>query len=524
MCIDITDAKYDYLAELAAKPDKARRCHELAGYPLQEYSAMPNSYRNIFMSDRDRILYCKSFLRLSGKTQVYSPSTSDHQRTRLTHTLEVSQIARTISQALRLNCDLTEAIALGHDIGHTPFGHAGEEILHEIMSPKNENNHNAPKRTTIYNLDGNEIDTYKPLYGFKHNLQSVRCLVEDLESRRNLYGLNLTNYTLWGIMHHSSLVYKEGKVKTEYLIPYFYEKYENYCNNQLQSPAWTFEALVVAEADEIAQMHHDLEDAIRKKAMTKEKVIEILLKLSPLMCKTDLDTLKDIEKQKWVPREYLISKTSKIIVNTLVTALISASAENLYTLITRNLTSEDNDEDKIKNKIKTEAEKILRRSYNDLEIANAIQYDVYSSNAEQPNKDIIRDFQDKIATAVINTFDVQRSDSKGQYIIKNLFEAYYTNPQQLPDSALKNLYKILKEDNYLFKLDVPAEDKTANTKDFFDIESDMLRAIINKAVEDIRDNNNLDKRRDILIMRIICDYISGMTDSFAINEYEKLYG
>ena len=282
------------------------------------------------MSDRDRILYSKSFLRLSGKTQVYAPSTGDHQRTRLTHTLEVSQIARTISQALNLNCDLTEAIALGHDIGHTPFGHAGEQMLHEIMSPRNENNYNAPKKTTIYDLNESEIKTYKPLYGFKHNLQSVRCLVEDLESRRNLYGLDLTNYTLWGIMHHSSLEFKEGKVSTDNITPYFYNRYLLYCNKALDIPAWSFEALVVAEADEIAQMHHDLEDAIRRKAVTKEKIITILKPLYELMNKFDIDTIDSLEKVKWIPKEYLIAKTSKVIVNTLVTTLLKASQENLY--------------------------------------------------------------------------------------------------------------------------------------------------------------------------------------------------
>ena len=92
-------------------------------------------YRTDFMRDRDRVLYCSAFRRLSGKTQIYLTGKDDHQRNQLTHTLEVSQIARTISRALALDCDLTEAIALGHDLGHTPSGHAGEQVLHEIMVP-----------------------------------------------------------------------------------------------------------------------------------------------------------------------------------------------------------------------------------------------------------------------------------------------------------------------------------------------------------------------------------------------------
>lgn len=95
-------------------------------------------YRTPFMRDRDRVLYCTAFRRLAGKTQIYTIGNDDHRRNRLTHTLEVAQIARTIACALQLDCDLAEAIALAHDLGHTPFGHAGEEILHKIMSPSSE--------------------------------------------------------------------------------------------------------------------------------------------------------------------------------------------------------------------------------------------------------------------------------------------------------------------------------------------------------------------------------------------------
>lgn len=521
----IDENKCKIISVLATTPDMAVRCHELAGRPTQEHDTKRNSYRNIFMSDRDRILYCKSFLRLSGKTQVYAPSAGDHQRTRLTHTLEVSQIARTISRALNLNEDLTEAIALGHDIGHTPFGHAGEQMLHEIMSPKNEDNYNAPKKTAVYLLSEKEAEIYKPLYGFKHNLQSVRCLVENLESRNSLFGLDLTNYTLWGIMHHSSMTYKKDKVKTDNLIPYFYNRYLPYCNKELDIPAWSFEALVVAEADEIAQMHHDLEDAIRKKAVKKEKIITILKKLSSLMDDVDRNTLENLEKKKWIPREHLIVQTSKIIVNTLVTTLLKASHENLFNLIekykSKDLASDAPEEEKIKAYSKSAVE-IFKKCYKDPEIVSAIGYDVYQDNTNVTTK-MIREFQSTISKAVINTFDVQRSDSKGKYIIKNLFEAYNTNPQQLPDSALKNLYKILSEDGFELK----NHNVVDNDQDFFDIEGDELRDVIEDAVLRIRGDNNgkgIDKRRDILIMRIICDYIAGMTDIFAISEYEKLYG
>ena len=135
--------------------------------------------RTEFQRDRDRILHCKSFRRLKGKTQVFIAPQGDHYRTRLTHTLEVTQVARTIARALRLNEDLTEAIALGHDLGHTPFGHTGEEALNRL-------------------IEG----------GFEHRVQSRR-VVEVLEN--DGAGLNLTWEVRDGIEHHS------GKIKPQTL-------------------------------------------------------------------------------------------------------------------------------------------------------------------------------------------------------------------------------------------------------------------------------------------------------------------
>ena len=157
--------------------------------------------RTDFQRDRDRIIHCKSFRRLKHKTQVFLAPRGDHYRTRLTHTLEVAQIARTMARALRLNEDLTEAIALGHDLGHTPFGHMGERTLNSL-SP----------------------------FGFRHNEQSLR-VVEHLE---NGEGLNLTWEVRDGIAHHS------GNVR----------------------PA-TLEGRLVALADRIAYVNHDIDDAER---------------------------------------------------------------------------------------------------------------------------------------------------------------------------------------------------------------------------------------------------------------------
>ena len=162
----------------------------------------PCQIRTEFIRDRDRILHSKSFRRLKHKTQVFLSPQGDHYRTRLTHTLEVSQIARTISRALRLNEDLTEAISMGHDLGHTPFGHSGEDVLNALLPD-----------------------------GFEHNEQSLR-VVEKLENDGE--GLNLTFEVRDGILNHK----KSGH------------------------PA-TLEGAVVSLADRIAYINHDIDDAIR---------------------------------------------------------------------------------------------------------------------------------------------------------------------------------------------------------------------------------------------------------------------
>ncbi|WP_303720570.1 deoxyguanosinetriphosphate triphosphohydrolase [Malonomonas rubra] len=170
------------------------------------------SIRTVFQHDRDRILHSKSFRRLKYKTQVFLSPEGDHYRTRLTHTLEVSQVARTIARALRLNEDLTEAIALGHDLGHTPFGHAGERVLNELVSG-----------------------------GFHHVKQSLR-VVDILE--KDGEGLGLTYEVRDGILKHSK---GQGGLLTP----------------SPESASVTLEGQVVRLADIIAYLSHDLDDAIR---------------------------------------------------------------------------------------------------------------------------------------------------------------------------------------------------------------------------------------------------------------------
>ena len=182
----------------------------------REYDEPPCPLRTCFQVDRDRIVHSKAFRRLKHKTQVLLLPEGDHYRTRLTHTLEVTQIARTISRCLRLNEDLTEAIALGHDLGHTPFGHMGERILDRIARSR-----------------GRE--------GFHHASQSLR-VVEHLE--KDGKGLNLTAEVRMGILQHS-----KGQVDVRKSFG-------------MDRPS-TMEAWVVRISDSIAYLNHDLDDGLR---------------------------------------------------------------------------------------------------------------------------------------------------------------------------------------------------------------------------------------------------------------------
>jgi dGTPase len=195
----------------------------------REHEEPQDDLRPVFQRDRDRILHSKSFRRLKDKTQVFITPDGDHYRTRMTHTLEVSQNARTIAKALRLNEDLTEAIALGHDLGHTPFGHAGERVLNRLCDE-----------------------------GFDHAAQSVR-IVRVLE--KNGQGLNLT-----------------------------WEVRDGFLNHQTAGNPATLEGRIVRFSDKIAYYHHDMDDAIRGGILKNEDVPEDIAKVLGHTLEERLDT------------------------------------------------------------------------------------------------------------------------------------------------------------------------------------------------------------------------------------------
>ncbi len=211
----------DIRIELEKKEDSLHPAAARSFRSQRQVEEEKSSVRTEYQRDRDRILHCKSFRRLKHKTQVFISPGGDHFRTRLTHTLEVSQIARTIARALNLNEDLTEAIALGHDLGHTPFGHTGERVLDELLAG-----------------------------GFRHYEQSVR-VVDKLEHDGK--GLNLTHEVRDGILKHSK---GQGPI-----IPV----------DQSRIP-YTLEGQIARLSDIIAYVNHDLDDAIRAQMITREDI------------------------------------------------------------------------------------------------------------------------------------------------------------------------------------------------------------------------------------------------------------
>ncbi len=386
-----------------------------------------------FQRDRDRIMHSRAFRRMMHKTQVFNANIGDHYRNRLTHTLEVSQIARSIGKALGLNDELIEAIALGHDLGHTPYGHVGERILDDILRGKG--------------IDGicNQKD------GFKHNLQSLR-IVDKLETRCDEYnGINLTLAVREGIVKHT-------KVKKDGIL--CQDSNNDYTDMNMDTPfSFTFEGQVVALSDEIAQYTHDLEDSVRSGIITIDDVIKFPI-------------IKNILKQRGImPYNYRnkFSNTPAFHLRTIIIhdyiGLLINDAINTSSALIENY-----------------CEKYNPKFTNREDVINELCVILSKDIAKQT-----RDVSDELTNKVIFSENISIADSKSEYIIKQLFKAFYKHPKQLPDYILTRYF-------------------TKNG-----VELNRLQI----------DDKKL--RKDPYFIRIICDHISGMTDQFASREYKRLY-
>ncbi len=393
------------LAPIATRSDEGRRFHD---EPVLEVE-----YRTPFQHDRDRIIHCLAFKRMKEKTQVFAPEQSDHLRNRLSHTLEVTQLSRSVARALALNEDLAEAISLGHDLGHSPFGHSGEAVLNRILKQE-------------ISIDNADSDAFRRVGGFKHNYQSVR-IVDELENRYpNWNGLNLTDKVREGILKHTGT---KGRL-------YNLMEYEGLYINK---PASTPEAAIVAMTDEIAQQCHDLEDGFRLKLASISQLRET--------------SVFDIEPFRAV----IVRGDGYDVMNDLIRTLFHVFMDNLI----------GNGVEKKKNE----------------------QFHFSFSPELEKAFTGLRDF---VYTRIIFSHDVARSDHVAKRVLTDLFNAFYNNPKLLPDYVLNRISKYC---------DVP-----------------NLRRLTGKEQKKTTDKlKSCDK-----FIRVIADYIGGMTDGYAMKEYRKI--
>jgi dGTPase len=361
----------------------------------RRYPEPPPRLRTEFQRDRDRIIHSTAFRRLVYKTQVFVNHEGDLYRTRLTHSIEVAQVARTIARALRLNETLAEAICLAHDLGHTPFGHAGQDALNECM---------------------------KPFGGFEHNLQSLR-VVDELEERYAAFpGLNLTFETREGILKHCSVsnARQLGDIG------------ERFINRQQPS----LEAQISNLADEIAYNNHDVDDGLRAGLITLDE-----LQVVPLFARAFQEVTSAYPS---VAGRRLIHEIIRRMINRVVTDLVETTLRSLQDAHPATVV-----EVRARNTPLVGFSEAVAREHLELKL-------------------FLRDH-------VYRHYRVLRMTNKAHNVVTSLFKVFMERPELLP-------------------------------KEHF---------------QAVRDNQN--DQQDRARARAVADYIAGMTDRYAIVEYERLF-
>ena len=361
------------------------------------YDEKPSQYRTPFQRDRDRIIHSRSFRRLEYKTQVFVNFESDHFRTRLTHSLEVAQIAKTLAQKLHLDENLAEAISLAHDLGHPPFGHAGETALNEVMHKYS---------------------------GFDHNVQGFKILVKLDSPYAEYNGINLTYETLEGILKHNGpLTGNIAKIIKNYAKKYNF-KLDKYPS---------LEAQISALSDDIAYNNHDIDDGVAAKLLTEED-----LKTIPFIAKA-IDKIN--KKYKNLNNYKKLHEIRRIIYSKMVSDVISHTSYNLK------------------------------------------KYHINNYEAVQNSPILLADFSPELKQEITmlkallyekiyNHKKVAIMSCKAQKIVKDIFNFYMQNPNCLGKILPHNKLKTISEYDQAW---------------------------------------------------LICDYIAGMTDRFAVKKHRELY-
>ena len=388
-----------HTAIYAAKPEESR------GRLFPESESPP---RSVFERDRDRVIHSSAFRRLKHKTQVFVYHEGDHYRTRLTHSIEVAQVARAIARVLGLDEDLTEALALAHDLGHTPFGHAGERELDKLMAP---------------------------FGGFDHNAQSLRIVTKLERKYANFDGLNLSWETLEGLVKHNGpLIDSRGHALGHFKdsgLPQVIIEYAEVHDLKLASFA-SAEAQVAAIADDIAYNAHDIDDGLRAKLFDIIDLGDI-----PLVG----DALSDVLKRyPALERSRIIHETVRRVISGMVADVIAQTKKNCAQVGVKS-------SDDVRSQKRAVAQFGTQMAENNRVLQGFLSVRMYRHER------------------VLEIMD------RAQRVIRDLFEAYMNDASLMP--------------------------------------------------EDWRDNNLASDRNHYA--RQVCDFLSGMTDRFALDQHKRLF-
>ncbi len=449
---------------------------------------LAQEYRSEFQRDYERIVHAKAYRRLVDKAQIFTSSKGDHYRTRMTHTLEVAQIARAIAVGLNLNVELTEAIALAHDLGHTPFGHQGERTLDDILKGK----------INIIKYTPSESNNFYG--GFKHNFQGVRVVNFLEEKYIEFNGLDLSYQVLEGILKHTSTKIKDCASCniSEYCDSKCFDLQEFLRTGDLQNlypqiliPT-TLEGQIITIADEIAQRSHDLDDAFASGILNVEQLSNYLSlqKMGSLR-----EPLRSIHQQLDEAKAKNRAFTDE---DELRHSCIVASVINFFICDT----------------IQQSTMLISKYEQDDFYIAEH-RFNEKLIDFSQGGK-VLCDYLEKIISKkVINSSEVVNFDNKAAMIVTGLFKAYYNNPKLLHRGTLRKIYLDMRQ-------------TTSEVIDFLDGDREEVKKEIEKIVN--TDLSNMEptrqqeyRQKKKILVRAIADYISGMTDSYAINEYNAIY-
>ncbi|MGR3744688.1 MAG: deoxyguanosinetriphosphate triphosphohydrolase [Pseudooceanicola nanhaiensis] len=377
-------------ATYASRPEEAR------GRLVPEEES---TFRSCFQRDRDRIIHASAFRRLKHKTQVFVEHEGDYYRTRLTHSIEVGQVARTVAGALGLDLKLTEAVALAHDLGHPPFGHTGEDALEALMAPYG---------------------------GFDHNAQAIRIVTRLERHYAEWDGLNLTWETLEGIAKHNGPVTEP--------VPYALAEYNARHDLELSTHA-SAEAQVAALSDDIAYNNHDLHDGLRAELFSTDELAEL-----PILDRCFAEVDRRYPGLNYYRRRH---EALRRFFGVLVSDVIDVSRANLQALDPKSVT----------------------------DVRHAGRMMVQFSPGIWKDLKIIREF---LFHRMYRAPEVVAVREKVTQVVRDLFPFFMAHPAELPKQWRKDVEDI-------------AGDETA-------------------------------------LARIVCDYISGMTDRFALQEHGRLMG